>query len=67
VDKTKAVPQQVAEALAEAAEKFTPKITYVRLPPPRVLADMPALEAWIAEARSALAAGLADGPVMPRI
>ena len=33
-DIAKAMPQRVAEALAEAAEKFTPKIQQIRIPAP---------------------------------
>jgi hypothetical protein len=66
-DITKAVPQRVAEALAEVAEKFAPTVKQIRLPAPGVLADLPALDAWIAEVRAALATGLAEGPVMPRL
>jgi hypothetical protein len=64
---TKAAPQVVADALVEAAEKFAPTVKQIRLPAPRVLADLPALDAWIAEARAALATGLAEGPVLPRL
>jgi hypothetical protein len=66
-DMAKAVPQRVAEALTEAAEKFTPKIQQVRIPAARVIPDLAALDAWIAEVRAALAAGLAEGPVLPRL
>ena len=55
-----------AEALAEAAEKFTPKIQQIRIPAPRVLHDLDELDAWIGELRVALAAGFAKGPVLPR-
>ncbi|MGH7089282.1 MAG: BREX system P-loop protein BrxC [Stellaceae bacterium] len=63
----KAMPQCVAEALAEAAEKFTPEVKQIRLPAPKVLPDLAALDAWIAEVRAALVAALVDGPVRPRI
>jgi hypothetical protein len=66
-DITKAIPQRVAEAFAEAAEKFTPKVKQIRIPAPKVLPDLAALDVWIAEVRAALAAALADGPVLPRI
>ena len=65
-DIAKAMPQRVAETLAEAAEKFTPKIQQIRIPAPRVLHDLGELDAWIAELRVALAAGFAEGPVLPR-
>ena len=65
-DSAKAMPQCVAEALAEAAEKFTPEIQQIRVPAPRVLHDLAELDAWIAELRAALVGGLAEGPVLPR-
>jgi hypothetical protein len=66
-DMTKALPQKVADALAEATEKFAPKVQQIRLPVPGVLADLTALDAWIGEVRSLLATGLAEGPVQPRL
>jgi hypothetical protein len=66
-DMTKAVPQRATDALAEAAEKFMPKVKWIRLPTPRVLADLAALDAWIGEVRSLLENGLAEGPVLPRL
>jgi hypothetical protein len=66
-DMAKAVPQRAAEALAEAAEKFTPKVKHIKMPAPGVLTDLAALDAWIAELRAALATGLAEGPVLPRL
>jgi hypothetical protein len=66
-DMAKAMSQRVAEALAEAAAKFAPTVKQIRLPAPGVLADLPALDAWIAEVRAALATGLSEGPVLPRL
>ena len=66
-DVAKALPQRVAEALAEAAEKFAPTVKQIRLPAPGLLSDLPALDAWIAEVRALLATGLAEGPVIPRL
>ena len=65
-DTAKALPERVAEALAEAAEKFTPKVQRIRIPAPGVLSDAASLDAWIVEVRAALAMALADGPVQPR-
>jgi hypothetical protein len=66
-DAIKAVPQRIVEALGEAAEKFAPTVKQIRLPAPGVLADLPALDAWIAKVRTALATGLAEGLVLPRL
>jgi hypothetical protein len=66
-DTTKALPQKVADALADAAAKFAPKVQQIRLPVPGVLADLAGLDAWIAEVRSLLATGLTEGPVQPRL
>jgi hypothetical protein len=65
-DLGKALPQNVADALAEAAALLEPKTQSITLPAAGVLKDEPALEAWLKRVREILAAALRDGPVIPR-
>lgn len=62
----RALPQRVAEALAEAAALLEPKARAVHLQSGliRTSAD---LEAWLAQARERLENGLAEGPVIPKV
>jgi hypothetical protein len=65
-DLGKALPEHVADALAEAAALLEPKTQSVTLPAAGVLKDEPALDEWLKRVREVLAAALHDGPVIPR-
>jgi len=65
-DLGKALPQHVADALAEAAALLEPKTQSVPLPAAGVLKDEPAMDAWLKRVRETLVAALRDGPVIPR-
>lgn len=65
-DVTKALPGRVADALAEAAAVMEPNSNDVHLPG-AVIKTPDDLDQWLATVRERLAAGLADGPVIPKI
>jgi len=65
-DVTKALPGRVADALAEAAAVLEPNSNDVHLPG-AVIKTPDDLDQWLATVRERLAAGLADGPVIPKI
>ena len=66
-DLAKALPQRVADALADAAALLEPKARAVSLPAAGVLKDEAQVDAWVREVRSALMAGLKGGPVIPNL
>lgn len=61
---TSAIKGRVEDALMEAAQVFAPKVRSVALQR-TTIEDAAGVDAWLATAREALLAGLADGPVRP--
>lgn len=62
----RALPQRVAEALAEAAALLEPKARAVHLPGGLIKTAVE-LENWLGETRTRLEKGLANGPVIPKV
>ncbi len=62
----KALPQRVAEALAEAAALLEPKARAVHLRSGLIKTQIE-LDAWLAQARERLEKGLTAGPVIPKV
>ena len=62
----KALPQRVAEALAEAAALLEPKARAVHLQS-GLIKTTSELEVWLAQTRERLEKGLAEGPVIPKV
>ena len=65
-DLTRGIPAGVQDALDEAAEMLMPKVQSVSLPAAGTIADIAALDVWLAKIRETIAAKLPDGPVRPR-
>ncbi len=62
----KALPQRVADALAEAAALLEPKARAVHLRSGLIKTQIE-LDAWLAQARERLEMGLTAGPVIPKV
>jgi hypothetical protein len=62
----KALPQRVADALAEAAALLEPKAKAVHLAS-ALIKTTTELDAWLAQARERLENGLTAGPVIPKV
>jgi hypothetical protein len=62
----KALPQRVAEALAEAAALLEPKARAVHLQSGLIKTTLE-LETWLTQTRERLEKGLAEGPVIPKV